>query len=725
MLTFSAPPSRHAALNPAAKHYFDHHYREICARTDRLLGMLMLIQWVGGVLAAVLISPYSWNGTQSYLHPHVLAAVVLGFTIACLPIWLAIYRPGHTITRHVIAIAQVLFSSLFIHIGGGRIETHFHIFASLAFLAFYRDWRLLVVPTLIVAADHFVRGLWWPESVFGVHQASHWRWMEHAAWVAAEDAVLFFSCRRSWSEMMTNARNTVELQQAEETLREAKDRAEVANRHKSEFLANMSHEIRTPLNGILGFADIMIRRGDRESLEAREDHLKTIRRCGEQLLGLINDILDLSKIEAGQIEVETTVCSPHEVIASVISLLRVTAKQKALTLEYRVEQPVPTQIHTDRTRMWQLLVNLIGNAIKFTEQGGVHVLCTYDQAAAQLRIAVRDTGCGIDAEKVESIFLPFVQADSSITRKHGGTGLGLTISRRLARMLGGDLTVTSVPGQGSTFTLSIDAPLSSHQTSEPGGDYITSDAPQGDASVVDLKSRRILLVDDSDTNREIASLILGDVGAIVTTAEDGRAAIQLALSREFDVILLDMQMPIMDGYQAARELRRRGITIPIVALTAHAMTGADRECLDAGCTSYLAKPISVDRLLDAIGRACADQPIGQPTIAPASGGHSAVMACQLNLADPRFARIVARFATTLKERIDVMASALDSKQFEELSNQAHWLKGTGPTAGFPQFRVPAIDLERSAKNQDFASCQTTMTQLQTLSHQLEELALAV
>jgi len=446
-----------------------------------------------------------------------------------------------------------------------RIETHFHVFGSLAFLAFYRDWRLLVLPTVIVAVDHFLRGLWWPESVYGVAFASPWRSVEHAAWVVAEDCVLVVSCRRSWQEMRAISRTTVVLQRAEETLREAKERAEDANRSKSEFLANMSHEIRTPLNGILGFTDLMLRRGDSESPAERQEHLRTIYQCGEQLLGLINDILDLSKIEARRMDVAKSSCNPHEVVASVVSLLRVSARQKGLSLEYQFIQPTPATICTDRAKFWQLLVNLIGNAIKFTDAGGVRIVGGYDPASNRLRIAVEDTGCGIAAHQLESIFLPFVQADGSHTRRKGGTGLGLAICRQLAHMLGGDLTVTSTPGRGSVFTLTleleasdlvVDDPQADHR---PGGDFAAVGSGSDEAAEpASIRAKRVLLVDDSETNREIAGLILGDAGADVTWAENGREALDRGCSLGKPVVV-DLSGVTFLDLQSVRELVVRSL----------------------------------------------------------------------------------------------------------------------------------------------------------------------
>jgi CheY-like chemotaxis protein/anti-sigma regulatory factor (Ser/Thr protein kinase) len=317
-------------------------------------------------------------------------------------------------------------------------------------------------------------------------------------------------------------------------------------------------------------------------------------------------VLDLSKIEAGQLQVERIRCSPHQVISSVVSSLGVNAERRGISFAYHWTTGVPKCIRTDPHRLQQLLTNLVGNAIKFTEQGRVSVEASFEVQGdkGQLAIAISDTGVGISDDALDSIFLPFVQADDTVTRRFGGTGLGLAISRKLAEALGGKLTVTSQLGVGSTFTATIatgDLRYTTILTSPLSEE--NRDATNQSAELADLTGVRVLLVEDGDTNRKLVNLLLMRRGAEVAMAEHGEIALQLAEEREFDVVIMDMQMPIMDGYTAARRLRERDFTGPIIALTAHAMKGDREKCHEAGCSDYLSKPIDADTLIAKVAEA--------------------------------------------------------------------------------------------------------------------------
>jgi len=396
----------------------------------------------------------------------------------------------------------------------------------------------------------------------------------------------------------------------EEQLRDARARAEDASRSKSEFLANMSHEIRTPMTAILGYADLL---GEADLSDGvRADYLATIRRNGEHLLAIINDVLDLSKIEAGRMAIETMPVRVGEVAADVLGVLGPSATSRGLTLGGVVRGAAPASIETDPTRLRQILMNLVGNAIKFTERGSVELRIEAD--GHRLRFEVRDTGIGMTDQQLATLFDAFTQADASMTRRYGGTGLGLSISRRLASMLGGDITVSSVPGQGSTFTLGLplrgagEELLSQGPLSAPGGRAAARHATGQTQRA--LEGVRVLLVEDGPDNRRLITHLLRKAGAEVVTAANGRLGVAsltaggdtvgpLADPPPVDLVVTDMQMPEMDGYEAIRLLREKGCVLPIVALTAHAMAGASEACFEAGCDAYATKPIAVEALLDA------------------------------------------------------------------------------------------------------------------------------
>ncbi len=487
--------------------------------------------------------------------------------------------------------------------------------------------------------------------------------------------------------------------------------AEIANHEKSNFLANMSHEIRTPLNGILGFTDVL-RRGVK-SKEQQQEYLDVIYKNGEHLLGLINDILDLSKIEAGCMEFEKLDCSPHKIISDVLSTMRVQAKPKGLYLECQWESGVPEMINTDPTRLRQILMNLVGNAVKFTTEGGVKLIAKLDVShnPPQFIVEVHDTGIGVKPENMKNIFSAFTQADSSITRSFGGTGLGLTICRQIAEGLGGDLAVESEFNKGSVFRIRVDAgtmegvklfdvPPTEALTA---GSYAKRNYEESNL----LQSLHVLLVDDGKTNRDLVSLILTNANAIVTCAENGEEALAEYERGSFGVILMDMQMPEMDGYTATRILRSRGCSLPIIALTANAMRGDRNKCLAAGCSDFLTKPINIDHLLQTVGvysplsktssnsKAQSEE---KPFCLPSDDMTPIVSDLPIEI--PQLLLIVEEFIERFKIKLVEMQIALDKGNWTLLEELAHWLKGTGGTAGFNCLTKHAYQLETAAQRKE-------------------------
>jgi signal transduction histidine kinase/CheY-like chemotaxis protein len=407
-----------------------------------------------------------------------------------------------------------------------------------------------------------------------------------------------------------------ERTQFEHELDKARREADSANRSKSEFVANMSHEIRTPMTAILGYADVLAA----HLLDEDDLHcVETIRRNGRFLLEIINDILDLSKIEAGRLDMNFERIRIDSLVNDILAMMRLRAVEKGLKLEAEFAGRIPETIETDPRRVRQILINLIGNAIKFTDRGTVRLRITFDESRSQIVFKVADTGIGISEELQARLFRPFTQADASVTRHYEGTGLGLAITRRLAEMLGGQVSVESRLQEGSTFHVTLSTgSLEGVRLVEA---RLVEEASTVAAGVPKLTECSVLVVDDRSEIRFLAKQFIEKSGATVEVAVDGDDALRAIERSEgrgepFDVVLLDMQMPVKDGYTTARELRARGFKQPIIAVTAHAMQGDRQRCLEVGCDDYTPKPLEPRRLLELIslyGRKPAKRGPASPT----------------------------------------------------------------------------------------------------------------
>ena len=664
---------------------FEAHHMRLRQQVDRAFAWLLLVEWCGVMLVAWILTPPAagrWLGMPDLL----VVAATLGALIALPAHVLARVRPGAASTRHAVATAQMLLGVLLIHVTGGRIETHFFIFGALSFLAAYRDWRVLLTASLVVGVDHVLRGLYLPQSVYGVAYASVWRTVEHGFWVAFEAGFLTFLCVQGLREMRVTAAQQAELEAKRHTEAECLAALE-ASRVKSEFLAGISHEIRTPMTAIQGYTDLLLDASLKPS--DRLEYVMTIRRSSEHLLRLLNGLLDLSKIEAGKLTVERVACSPSQIVVDVASLMRVRATEKSLAFAVEFATAVPETITSDPTRLRQILLNLVGNAIKFTATGSVRIVVRCEPSESpspRLVFEVADTGIGLTREQIDKLFGAYEQAEPSTARKFGGTGLGLSIALRLARLLGGDIRVESLAGRGSSFTLSVETgSLAGVQMltnlREAGVALDAGNAGLAPASAPTILTTRVLLAEDGRDNQILVATHLRRAGAQVQIAENGRIALDLALAAErsgepFDVILMDMQMPEMDGYAATSALRKNGYKGPIVALTAHAMEGDRAQCLGAGCNDYLTKPI--DR--------------------------------------PKLLATVARYARASVECCDTLLAALADDDAPTMKRLVHQLKGAAGGYGFPSITEQARSVEAAFAGGDRARVASEVQSLSALCY---------
>jgi PAS domain S-box-containing protein len=514
---------------------------------------------------------------------------------------------------------------------------------------------------------------------------------------------------------------TLELEKANIELKAAKKIADLANQTKSQFLATMSHELRTPLNAIMGMAHLALRT---DLTHKQCDYIEKIDTASQSLLTIINDILDFSKIEAGKLTLENTAFSLDNVLEHLLDMLKIKADQKNVSLSFEILPNTPRQLSGDSGRLGQIILNLISNAVKFTEQGEIVMTVaakSIDDNSVTLIFTVRDTGIGMTTEQLTRLFQPFSQADSSTTRKYGGTGLGLTICKQLVTLMGGSIQAESVYGKGSTFTFHVILSLALNDALTPADKN-----EQPNFLMPTFNAQRVLLVEDNEINQQVAMELLTSMGLQVRVANNGQEGLTLALAEPFDLILMDIQMPVMDGLTATRLMRAENTlkNIPIIAMTAHAMLGDKEKSLAAGMNDHLIKPIELNKLIAVLNRSLAtcDREILKP-ISPSNLEKSLLpkelppfdlaLALKFTGDNAQFLRqLLLDFALRYIESAKQLNQWIHDKDFIHAEHLAHSIKGVAGT-------LAANELTKAADELEFALHGELVNELEALALNLK------
>ena len=495
---------------------------------------------------------------------------------------------------------------------------------------------------------------------------------------------------------------TLALQNANSELTQARIVAEQASELKSRFLANMSHEIRTPLTAICGFTEQALLHQDDAQL--RDELLQKVLTSSNHLMSLLSDILDLSKIESGKLEVESIPVELSQMVTELANIGEKLCQQKSLTFTTQLALALPSSFNSDPTRLKQILINLISNAVKFTHEGSVNFSLDYHPLTQQLRFSIQDTGIGLSDKAQAKLFQPFVQADSSTTRNFGGTGLGLAVSQSLAECLNGSITVRSQEGKGSIFTLTLD--LSNQEINNLAAVSLNNNQSNKTPTELDFSFASILLTEDNPDNQRLIQLILAPTKVNLDIANNGQEAIEKCLVEDYDLILMDMQMPIMGGLEATQLLRQTGFEQPIVALTANVMREEINDYIEQGCNGHIAKPIDSSILLSSLADYLLQDNQSQVI------DFDKIAANLKNNEDVQ--QLTAEFNQKLPTQLAELQQALNAEDFQQLALIAHTLKGNSASFGKEELAKPAAELEQAAYTCNISLVKQKFVDLQSL-----------
>ncbi len=506
---------------------------------------------------------------------------------------------------------------------------------------------------------------------------------------------------RDVSEHIQNEQALTASKKIYQELVEAREQAQAANMAKNQFLANMSHEIRTPMIGIMGAVDLL---AESKLTNEQYENIEIIRECGEQLLSIINGILNMSKIELGLMELHPKVCNLIDLFDRLINIVNPMLKEKGLNIKLDISSNIPALVKIDENKLHQVLINILYNAVKFTNQGYISFTANIEYVGKNpwLSLAISDTGIGIPDYAVENIFTPFSQVDNSTSRQYGGTGMGLFISKKFVDLMQGSINVHSQEGLGSTFFIKLPLEVISHLEEKQNINPNFNDDYE-DKLLTDFTPIKVLLVEDNDLNQKIVSQMLINYGFDITLADNGLECLRLLQKMHFDVILMDMQMPIMDGYEATRMIRQYEELqyIPIIAMTAHAMTGDREKCLASGCTSYIAKPFKAEELAREIRKNFQGVSINNPKP-------------DLN---SFINELLPDFMAQLEEMVESLKLAFANHDLEAIKSISHDIKGTAGMYGFRQISESAAAIEAAAREESFPRIKNSLDRLYKLHEQ--------